>query len=529
MKISAELKEREKNVIQRENNLEERERQIFERTKQLERREAEVLEKEREVSESKERDWDELESLQQNFKQYREKVQVLLVDILRTLASVEKREADEKLIRERHSVGRVVPVREGHLVTEMWEDGVQFRELREREAKLSKRKEEAEAEKKKVTALKRASNAKSAKKDVSTDDEEDGFKKPVSLTSSSIELVERDEIVKLRLANIKRDITEIKSKEMELRVKKEYVIKFQKLMMDQLNSRFNNRPVLHERYLMLHLLGKGGFSEVYKAFDLHELRYVACKIHQLNQQWPDERKKNYTRHATREYNIHKALHHPRVVQLFDVFAIDLNSFCTVLELCDGTDLDMYLRKRQTLSEKEARCIIMQVFSGLKYLNEQKQKIIHYDLKPGNILFDHGEVKITDFGLSKIVPEDASSQGIELTSHGAGTYWYLPPECFATRVQQRDGIRPIINSKVDIWSAGIILFQMLYGRKPFGHGMTPDHMLSQQTISNARRVDFPAKPAVSQVTKDFIQKTLSHNVSARPDIFSIWNEPYLRSK
>merc|ERR1719149_106437 len=103
--------------------------------------------------------------------------------------------------------------------------------------------------------------------------------------------------------------------------------------MDTMSSRFNNNAVLHERYVMLNMLGKGGFSEVYRAFDLIGLRYVACKIHQLNQTWSDERKRNYTRHATREYDIHRTLDHPRITRLFDVFAIDLNSFCTVIEFC----------------------------------------------------------------------------------------------------------------------------------------------------------------------------------------------------
>ena len=57
--------------------------------------------------------------------------------------------------------------------------------------------------------------------------------------------------------------------------------------------RFNNHPVLNERYLLLTLLGKGGFSEVYKGFDLKEQRYVACKIHQLNKEWKDDKKANY--------------------------------------------------------------------------------------------------------------------------------------------------------------------------------------------------------------------------------------------
>lgn len=88
------------------------------------------------------------------------------------------------------------------------------------------------------------------------------------------------------------------------------------------------------------------------------------------------------RHALREYNIHKALDHPRVVKLYDVFEIDANSFCTVLEYCDGHDLDFYLKQHKTIPEREARSIVMQVVSALKYLNEIKPPVIHYDLKPG---------------------------------------------------------------------------------------------------------------------------------------------------
>mmetsp|Transcript_29126 Transcript_29126/g.44751 ORF Transcript_29126/g.44751 Transcript_29126/m.44751 type:complete len:87 (+) Transcript_29126:674-934(+) len=72
---------------------------------------------------------------------------------------------------------------------------------------------------------------------------------------------------------------------------------------------------------------------------------------------------------------------------------------------------------------------------MRYLSTgdgSRQGIIHYDLKPGNILFDeHGDAKITDFGLSKIVSQDDTGDNMELTSQGAGTYWYLPPECFVT--------------------------------------------------------------------------------------------------
>lgn len=138
------------------------------------------------------------------------------------------------------------------------------------------------------------------------------------------------------------------------------------------------------------------------------------------------------------------MHHPRIVQLFDVFEIDVNSFATVLEYCRGIDLDEKLKRMRTISEKDARAILLQIMSGLRYLNtpeegngedehgagSRRMAVIHYDLKPANILFDEmGDAKITDFGLSKIIDESDEGTSLELTSQGAGTYWYLPPECF----------------------------------------------------------------------------------------------------
>lgn len=185
--------------------------------------------------------------------------------------------------------------------------------------------------------------------------------------------------------------------------------------------------------MLLSLLGKGGFSEVWRAFDLRGLREVAVKIHQLDSRWSDSKKDNYTKHVSREYEIHRGVRHPRIVSLYDIFEIDNNSFATVLEYCKGTDLDSMLKERRRLSERSARALLLQILSGMNYLSRpsgSRQGIIHYDLKPANILFDeHGDVKITDFGLSKIVDTQDSAESMELTSQGAGTYWYLPPECF----------------------------------------------------------------------------------------------------
>ncbi|CAF0938951.1 unnamed protein product [Didymodactylos carnosus] len=294
---------------------------------------------------------------------------------------------------------------------------------------------------------------------------------------------------------------------------------------------FQDHPVLNDRYLLLTLIGKGGFSEVHKAFCLKEQRYVAVKVHQLNKEWKEEKKANYIKHALRECDILKTLDHPRIVRLFDVFEIDTDSFCTVLEYIEGNDIDFFLKQHKLIPEKEARSIMMQTVSALRYLNTDiKPPVIHYDLKPANILLgtgtSSGEIKITDFGLSKQMTEDTydPEHGMELTSQGAGTYWYLPPEVFVTSGPNP----PKISSKVDVWSLGCIFYQCLYGKKPYGHNMSQAAILEHQTILNAKEVQFPARPQVSNEAKLFIRRCLTYNARDRPDVIQLAEDEYLRS-
>lgn len=131
-----------------------------------------------------------------------------------------------------------------------------------------------------------------------------------------------------------------------------------------------------------------------------------------------------------------------------------------------------------LEEKEAKQIMRQLFCVLFYLSSLKEKIIHYDIKPLNIMFHNGIIKILDFGLCKYMGTDESR--IDLTSLGVGTYWYLPPETF-------NEYSPQISPKVDIWSAGVTFYEMLYGKKPYGNGISQDKIINNGIILNAKKV------------------------------------------
>ncbi|KAI8777604.1 serine/threonine-protein kinase tousled-like 2 isoform X1 [Biomphalaria glabrata] len=436
-------------------------------------------------------------------------------------STLEKKTTRQKCMENRLRLGQFVTQRQGAQFVENWVDGWAFQDLMKQQERITADKDDIDKQRRLLMKRKPPTAiGKNAK--------HDNFLKPGEKYLTLAEFYEQDEILKLRAAALKKEDADLQLEMEKLERERNLHIRELKRIHNEDNSRFKDHPTLNDRYLLLCLLGKGGFSEVHKGFDLKEQRYVACKIHQLNREWKEDKKANYIKHALREYNIHKTLDHPRIVKLFDVFEIDNNSFCTVLEYQKGNDLDFYLKQNKSIPEKEARSIISQTVSALRYLNEIKPPVIHYDLKPGNILLGSGsvsgEIKITDFGLSKVMDETNfhPEVGMDLTSQGAGTYWYLPPECFVVGKTP-----PKISSKVDVWSVGVIFYQCLYGKKPFGHNLSQAAILEENTILKATEVEFASKPPVTQEAKNFIRRCLQYKKEHRPDVLQLAADDYLK--
>lgn len=406
----------------------------------------------------------------------------------------------------------------------VWVEGNTMRQLIMQLQDVMQRREEVEA-------LKRAAqnNVKQlARQERDREDSLGGSELPLALMAAQ----EEYQLRTAELVALSNTISDIQQQQARIDNEKKAFVKEVRRVSDEDASEFLAVPIIGEedRYVLMHLLGKGGFSEVWKAFDLVEGRYVACKIHHIQREWSAQTRAHYLRHAQRELDIMRSLDHPHLTRMYDVFSRGDSMFISVMEYSHGMDLDTYLKRYRTMKEADARLILLQMTDVLRYLASLENPIIHYDLKPANILLHRDDpsildIKVTDFGLSKIIgstregPSDNPS--IELTSQGTGTYWYLPPECFVTSTTPR------ISNKVDIWSVGVIFYQMIFGRRPFAEGESQRKIWQEKLIvSSARSLIFPETPRVSDEAKDVISHCLAFNERERYDVFQLSQHPYL---
>lgn len=210
---------------------------------------------------------------------------------------------------------------------------------------------------------------------------------------------------------------------------------------------FTKGSKINDRYEIIRLIGEGGMANVYLAYDTILERNVAVKV--LRGDLANDEK--FVRRFQREALAASSLSHPNIVEMYDV-GEDNGNFYIVMEYIDGKTLKQLIKKRGHLTKSEAVDIMCQLTDGLAHAHDSY--IIHRDIKPQNIMvLEDGLVKITDFGVAMAI----NASDLTQTNSVMGSVHYLPPE-------QASGKGSTIKS--DIYSLGIVLYEMLAGTMPF---------------------------------------------------------------
>jgi serine/threonine protein kinase len=255
-------------------------------------------------------------------------------------------------------------------------------------------------------------------------------------------------------------------------------------------------------YTLHEPLGAGGFSTVYRCSDRTGVHY-ACKI----------LKKSITPRPIVEREIHmmRTLNSPRVIRLFDV-GEDEDDYYLIQELCKGGTVC----NTHSLPMTEVKHIVKHVLQALVHIHDNN--IVHRDIKPKNVFIQDAEYKLGDFGAAVYLhnPESIENQNL-------GTMWYISPE----------SLNMFYCKSSDIWSIGIMTYELLCGEMPFNDIKYPKNprvfKIWQSIFTDTP--DFHRNPiwtTIDESVKDFIRLCLEKDPNNRPDALSALSHPWLRN-
>lgn len=245
---------------------------------------------------------------------------------------------------------------------------------------------------------------------------------------------------------------------------------------------------LDGRYEIREKVGVGGMAVVYKAYDTIEDRIVAIKI--LKEEFVSN--EEFVRRFKNESKAIAVLSHPNIVKVYDVSFGDLIQYI-VMEYIEGITLKQYIEQHGNLSWKKSVNIVMQILRALQHAHDKG--IIHRDVKPQNIILtDENNIKVTDFGIARFARSDHKT----MTDKAIGSVHYISPE------QARGDVT---DEKADIYSLGVILYEMLSGTLPFeAESAVIVAMMQLQNDPKPLREINPTIPlGLAQITMNAMQK------------------------
>ena len=258
------------------------------------------------------------------------------------------------------------------------------------------------------------------------------------------------------------------------------------------------------KYLLVQELGKGQFGSVYKGLD-RECNNKEYAVKLVSRE-KVESNPLITKLFKSEVEVMKVTDNPHLLKLHD-FLETSGNFYVVVQYCKDGDLEKYLAKVKTIDEPEAVFFLKQIMSGFLYLHQHK--IMHRDFKLANIFMDGKHLTIGDFGFAKA--------GVDVATTKLGTPYNMAPEIIFS-----NGKTPY-TSKADLWSIGVVFYQMLFGRLPF-RAMTMDELKQEIKARAGSNLIFPNNIQISNETKQILIEMLEFDPITRISWKKFFNHP-----
>jgi cell cycle serine/threonine-protein kinase CDC5/MSD2 len=251
-------------------------------------------------------------------------------------------------------------------------------------------------------------------------------------------------------------------------------------------------------------LGEGGFARCFQVKDDAGMLFAAKTVAKASITAEKTRSKLLT-----EISIHRSVRHPNIIRFVDCFEDETNVYI-LLEYCSNQSLMELIRRRKKLTEPDVRFFIIQVIGAVSYLHSKR--VLPRDLKLGNIMLDeHMNVKIGDFGLATVLASDRDRRKTV-----CGTPNYIAPEILYDKTNGH-------SYEADIWSIGIIIYAMLYGKPPF-------QSKNVETIYKRIKTtdyEFPDDVEVSAEAQDLITCLLTREPNKRLTLDGILTHPFFK--